>query len=607
MADQRPTGINLFGYQLSKIEDLKKKAEAIPSFAPPPNEDGAMEVAPGGAYYGTYVDLEGSAKNELELVTKYRELALQAEVDSAIDDIVNEAIIFEDNKSPVEIDLENVEDYPDAFKEKIRNEFKNVLKLLDFENTAYDIFRRWYVDGRMYYHMMIDESNPRDGIQEVRYIDPRRIRKVREPIRTPLQSQPGNSQAVVPVAYNEYFLYMKTINTGSAFAQQGIKISKDSIAYVHSGIMDNKNKLVLGHLHKAIKPMNQLRMLEDAVVIYRLARAPERRVFYIDVGNLPKMKAEQYLKDMMTRHKNRLVYDASTGDIRDDRKYMTMTEDFWLARREGGRGTEIDTLQGGQNLGQMDDVDYFRRKLYKSLHVPVSRIESEATFNFGRANEITRDEVKFSRLIDRLRKRFNHLFDTLLETQLILKGIMSRDEWKFIKENVSYTYLRDNYFAELKDQEVMTARLSLLGEVDAFAGKYFSLKYIKDKVLHLTDEEQDLIDQEIEEEGLEPPDPMMQQGQPPFGGPPGAGGPPGGGMPPQMMGPPAAGPPGAGPKGPPQKGPPEKKPAEKKKSQLKKSVISSKKEKTGGKKLTKEENDLVSRMTKLINSVNGME
>ena len=416
-------GIRLFGYKIGK-EDAQKEAERIPSFAPPPNDDGAIEVAPGGSY-GTFVDLEGTAKSEGELVTRYRDLSLQAEVESAIEDIVNEAIIFEEHKAPVEINLDRLK-LPDSLKKKIRDEFIIVLKLLDFNNMAYDIFKRWYIDGRLYYHMMIDEEKSRDGIKELRYIDPRRIRKIREPIK---KHQLVN-QIPSATGYNEYYIYMHIGVTGSANIHQGIKISKDSICYVHSGMMDQRNRMILSHLHKAIKPMNQLRMLEDATVIYRLARAPERRVFYIDVGNLPKMKAEQYLRDMMIKHKNRLVYDASTGEVRDDRKHMTMLEDFWLPRREGSRGTEISTLPGGQNLGQMEDVEYFRRKLYKALNVPTSRLQAETNFNFGRANEITRDEIKFSKMIDRLRVRFSQLFDKILETQLLLKGIMDKEEWK---------------------------------------------------------------------------------------------------------------------------------------------------------------------------------
>ena len=915
--------IQLFGFKLSKAEDSKKDASDIPSFAPPPNEDGSYEVAPGGSY-GTFVDLEGTVRTELELVTRYRDLALQAEVESAIDDIVNEAIIHEKNKPLVQINLDNIE-MPDRVKDKIREEFKTVTKLLDFQNMGYDIFRRWYIDGRIYYHMMINENRPRDGLQELRYIDPRRIRKVREAMRKDPQAA-SRPLPIVP-AYNEYYLYSPgnvanpmAAGANPATMNMGIKISKDSVVYVTSGLLDQRNRMVLSHLHKAIKPMNQLRMLEDATVIYRLSRAPERRIFYIDVGNLPKMKAEQYLKDMMTKHKNKLVYDAATGEVRDDRKYMcfamgtriplmdgrtltlqdiiteyeagknnwvyscdpitgkfspgpvswagitkrnsevvrvtfdngesvvctpdhkfpvwskgfveakdllgesiipgyrrmksitpdgveyeqifkndtktwefthretvkwkkehnihenlihdekyrdmdksvihhmnfnrmdnnpknlvsmnhkdhmvyhhdiqslvytsdiytfvnecakslmkttdivkkinsdrtiiaswslantgrhvknknidqliftikdlarvvkaagcaswkeycsqydtrirenngrikrgstvkgtnewksllrqraenreyihaetwkiispegdieiienlskfcrehpahlnrsnikgngsrgyraeklhnhkavsvewlsdnidvgcltidkdetyhsnhtylldcgvyaknTMLEDFWLPRREGGRGTEITTLPGGQNLGEMDDVEYFRRKVYKSLNVPQTRIQSDASFNMGRSGEITRDEIKFSKLIDRLRGRFTHLFDTVLETQLVLRGVMSKEEWKLIKENVHYDFLRDNYYAELKEQEIVNARLGILQNIDIYVGKYFSLQYVRENVLQMTEEDIIKIEQEIADEedmNVAAQQDMSQDGQQP--------------------------------------------------------------------------------------------
>lgn len=492
--------VELFGFRFGKAADVdssKNQAVAVPTFAPPPNLDGSLEIANGNSY-GTYMDMEASVKNESELITKYRELAMHAEVDSAVDDIVNEAIIHEDNKSLVEIDMSKL-NLSDKIKDKIRTEFETVLKLLDFNNLGYDLFRRWYIDGRMHYHMMIDEKRPRDGIKELRYIDPRRIVKVRKPIKkdTPIRS---NRDIAISPAMETYYLYNPSGSTTSAVTS-GVKISADSIAYVHSGIMDQKNKMILSHLHKAIKPMNQLRMLEDATVIYRLARAPERRIFYIDVGNLPKMKAEQYLHDMMARHKNRIVYDASTGDVRDNRKFMTMLEDFWLPRREGGKGTEITTLPGGQNLGEMEDVEYFRRKVYKSLNVPSSRIQSDTTFNFGRSGEITRDEVKFSRLIDRLRVRFSHLFDRILETQLVLRGIITRNEWNEIKESIHYNFLRDNYFAELKDQEIINARLGILQNVDQYVGKYFSTKYVRTKILHMSEEDIEEIDKEMAIEG----------------------------------------------------------------------------------------------------------
>lgn len=488
----------LFGFRFGRATDVDKtrnSAQNIPSFVPPPNADGSMEIASGNSY-GTYMDLEASAKNETELITKYRELAMHAEVDSAIDDIVNEAIVREDNKSLVEINLTRLEQ-PDKVKDRIREEFEYILKLLDFNNVGYDLFRRWYIDGRMYYHMMIDETKPREGISELRYIDPRRIRRVRAAKKKNPQAAYNSRNIALAPDIEEYYVYNPGGAHNTVAVTAGVKISTDSIAHVHSGILDQRNQLTISHLHKAIKPMNQLRMLEDATVIYRLSRAPERRIFYIDVGNLPKIKAEQYLHDMMARHKNRIVYDAATGEVRDNRKFMTMLEDFWLPRREGGKGTEITTLPGGQNLGEMEDVEYFRRKVYKALNVPNSRIQTDSTFNFGRSGEITRDEVKFSRMIDRLRIRFSHLFDRVLETQLVLKGIITRAEWKDIKESIHYDFLRDNYFSELKDQEIINARLGILQNVDQYVGKYFSTKYVRTSILRMTEDEIEQLDQEL--------------------------------------------------------------------------------------------------------------
>lgn len=477
--------IDLFGFRVGKDDDAAEKlAVQVPSFAPPPNLDGAMEVAPGGAY-GTYVDLEGTAKNEAELVTRYREMSMYPECESAVDDVVNEAIITDERDDAITINLDKLEQ-PDSVKKRIEEEFKNVCKLLDFHNNAYEIFRRWYIDGRLFYHIMVDVKNPRKGIQELRYIDPRRIRKIRQPIkRTPVVGH--NSKLIAP-PYEEYFLF-NPAGLSSGTLTQGVKISKDAISYTHSGLLDARNRMVLSHLHKAIKPLNQLRMLEDAVVIYRLARAPERRIFYIDVGNLPKAKAEQYVRDMMVRHKNRLVYDANNGEIKDARKFMTMLEDYWLPRREGGRGTEITTLPGGENLGQMEDVDYFRKKLYKSLSVPISRLEPDGQFSLGRNGEITRDEVKFAKFIERLRDRFSHLFDNLLEIQLLLTGVMTREEWKEMKDFIKYDYQRDNYYAEIKEQDMLNNRLSVLGIVDAYVGKYYSVEWIRKNVLRQTEDE----------------------------------------------------------------------------------------------------------------------
>ena len=500
--------IELFGFRIGRAnEDEEKLAQQVPSFAPPPNLDGAMEIAPGGAY-GTYVDMEGTAKNEAQLVTRYREMAMFPEVEAAVDDIVNEAIVTDDDADPISINLDDLKQ-PESVKKRIREEFDNILGMLDFSNMSYDLFRRWYVDGRLFYHIMIDTKAPRKGIQELRYIDPRRIRKVRQPMkRTPVVGQ--NSKLVIP-AYEEYYIYnpmgtVMGVTGGTGTLGQGIKIAKDSICYVHSGLLDARNTMVLSYLHRAIKPLNQLRMLEDAVVIYRLARAPERRIFYIDVGNLPKAKAEQYVRDMMVKHKNRLVYNADTGEIKDDRKFMTMLEDYWLPRREGGRGTEITTLPGGENLGQMEDVEYFKKKLYKSLHVPVSRLEPEGTFSMGRQGEITRDEVKFAKFTERLRSRFCHLFDNLLEIQLVLTGVITREEWKEFKNDIKYDFQRDNYYAEIKEQEMFNSRLGILGIADAYAGKYYSVEWIRKNVLKQNDDEISEIDKQIAGEEAAAPD-----------------------------------------------------------------------------------------------------
>ena len=495
--------VQLFGFNISK-QGEEKEQQNVKSFVPPVQDDGAMEVASGGVY-GTYVDLEGNSKSESELVTRYREMAMQPECDNALEDIVNEAIVI-NNQSPLNIVLDDI-DEGKGLKDRIREEFYNVLKLLDFNNLAYDIFRQWYIDGRLYYHIMIDEKKPRDGIKELRKIDPRKIKKIREKVseldkRTNMKIEKG---------YQEYYIYHpKGITSQSN--QTAIKISKDSICHITSGLIDPANKMVLGYLHKAIKPLNQLRTLEDATVIYRLSRAPERRIFYIDVGNLPKMKAEQYLADMMAKHKNKLVYDASSGEIRDDRKFMTMMEDFWLPRREGGRGTEITTLPGGQNLGEMDDVDYFRRKLYKSLNVPITRMESETQFNLGRTSEVTRDELKFTRFIERLRARFTHLFDNLLEIQLVLKGVINRKQWKELREDLYYDFPQDNYFTELKNAEVLTERLRLMGEVEQYVGKFYSLDWVRKNVLQMSEEEIRDMNKQIKKEEGDEDNPMNDDG-----------------------------------------------------------------------------------------------
>ncbi len=486
----------LFGFTIARKSKAKEDAE-LASIVSPTAEDGSIEIAPGGAY-GTYVDLEGKAKNEGQLVTKYREMSIQPECDFAIQDIVNEAIIIDENEGPLEIVLDNIKQ-PESIKKKIRESLAEIQKMLKFKQTAYEIFRKWYVDGRLYFHIVIDENNTRAGIKDIRYIDPRKIRKIKEPIKE-VDKRTG---AVLYKGVNEYYLY----NAGGLTQKnqsQGVRIAKDSICYVHSGILDQRNSLIYSHLHKAIKPLNQLRMLEDAVVIYRLARAPERRIFYIDVGNLPKMKAEQYLRDMMVKHKNKLTYDASTGEVRDDRKFMTMLEDFWLPRREGGRGTEITTLPGGQNLGEMEDVDYFRRRLYKALNVPITRMETENQFNLGRQSEITRDEVKFSKFIKRLRTQFTNLFTELLEIHLALTGVTTRKEWKEIEKDIYFDFIEDNHFTELKEAEIMRERLQILGDIDSYTGNYFSKEWIRKNVLRMTEEDIEDIRKQIKKEMSDP-------------------------------------------------------------------------------------------------------
>lgn len=509
------------GFEIKRATTAPK--QELDAVVPQIQDDGALVVASGGTY-GTVVDLEGSAKNEAELVTKYREMSLHPEVERAVDDIVQEAIVTDEEEDIVKIDLDKVIGLSDNVKQAIDEEFRGILTMLDFNNQAYDIFKRWYVDGRLYYQIVIDKNAPNDGIQELRYIDPRKIKKVKETKKKKVGT--GPSQATVTEHAAEYFVYNERgfNTTGSSVAGSqptaatGLKITKDSIIHCTSGILDKSNTLVLGHLHKAIKPLNNLRALEDASVIYRIARAPERRVFYIDVGNLPKMKAEQYLRDMMVRHKNKVVYDSASGEIRDDRKFMTMLEDYWLPRREGGRGTEISTLAGGQNLGEMTDVEYFQRKLYESLNVPSSRLESDNAFNMGRASEITRDEVKFSKMIDRMRNRFAHLFSKSLEKQLVLKQVITTEDWKVIAPLVKYTFARDNFFAELKDAEILRERLNTLEQLmqSGVVGKYYSNEWVRRKILLQTEDDmkqQDaLIVQEQSNQIYNPPEPQPDAG-----------------------------------------------------------------------------------------------
>ena len=510
--------INLFGFEI-----LRKKPEAVqqlqPSIAPPINDDGAITVNSGG-YFGTYLDLEASYKNENDLISRYREMAMQPELESAIDDIVNESVVHDVTGKSVSIMVDDL-DQPDNIKDMIREEFQNILRMLDFSNNGPDIFRNWYIDGRLFFQVLIDEKQPRLGIQELLYLDPRKIRKVRSVVkkkdpRTGVETVTGVQEFYV---YNERAMSQgQTLITSPT--DSAVKIATDAIVNVNSGLMDPKRMMVLSYLHKAIKPLNQLRMVEDAVVIYRLSRAPERRVFYIDVGNMPKAKSEQYLRDIMTKFRNKVVYDSATGEVKDDRKFMSMMEDFWIPRRGEGKSTEITTLPAGQNLGELADVRYFETKLYKSLNVPVSRLETNQGFSLGRTTEITRDEIKFSKFVDKLRTKFSILFDELMERQLALKGICSVDEWQELKEKIHYDFLKDNNFMELKEAELMASRLQLMTQIDPYVGSYFSRAWVKKHVLQFDEEGIDRMQKEIDEEKAEQEDmtanmpPQMVPGQP---------------------------------------------------------------------------------------------
>jgi len=490
----------LFGFS---IEDNEPKSPTTVSPVPPNNDDGSDHYLTSG-FFGSYVDIEGVYRTEFDLIKRYREMALHPECDSAIEDIVNEAIVSDTNDSPVEIELSNL-NASDGIKKKIRDEFKYILELLDFDRKSHEIYRNWYIDGRLFYHKVIDLKKPEEGIQELRYIDSLKIRYVRQQKKNKKdQYRLGNINNENPMEYEfpeieEYFIYnpkmtYPTGNPSSMGGSQGVKIARDSITYCTSGLVDRNKGSTLSYLHKAIKALNQLRMIEDSLVIYRLSRAPERRIFYIDVGNLPKVKAEQYLRDVMMRYRNKLVYDANTGEIRDDKKYMSMLEDFWLPRREGGRGTEISTLPGGQNLGEITDIKYFQEKLYRSLNVPSTRIGGEGGFNLGRSSEILRDEVKFSKFVGRLRKRFSHMFNDMLRTQLILKNIITPEDWEIMEEHIQYDFLYDNHFAELKEAELLNERLTMVQAAEPYVGKYFSQDYLRRKVLRQTDQE--IIDQD---------------------------------------------------------------------------------------------------------------
>jgi len=499
----------LFGFKIQKTGDDKSKKDFI-SPVPPNDEDKSNFYVESG-FFGQYVDIEGVYKNEQELVRRYREMSLHPECDSAIEDVVNEAIVSDLNDSPVEIELSNLP-ATDKLKSIIREEFKTIKEIMDFDRKSHEIFRNWYVDGRIYYHKVIDLKDPSSGIQDIRYIDPLKIKFIRKVEKDKLDQKYFISNKLSNSIENydhpdieEYYLYdpSPTVNIGATFSKskKTVKLTKDSITYVTSGLVDRNRQTVLSYLHKAIKALNQLRMIEDSLVIYRLSRAPERRIFYIDVGNLPKIKAEQYLRDVMNRYRNKLVYNADTGEIRDDKKYMAMLEDFWLPRREGGRGTEITTLPGGQNLGELADIEYFQKKLYKSLNVPSSRIDvGGGGFNLGRSSEILRDELKFTKFVGRLRKRFSEVFNDMLKTQLILKNIVTPEDWEKLKEHIQYDYVYDNHFSNLKENELLNDQLGVVAAMEPYIGRYFSAKYVREKVLRQSDTEMIEIDKQIEKE-----------------------------------------------------------------------------------------------------------
>ena len=511
--------IKLFGFTFGDKEVVQVQNPSEASFALPTSaiDDGAVTIT-GNAHYGTYVDLEGSIRNELELITRYREMSNHPELEMAIDEIVNEAITRSEEGKILDIVMDNLKQ-PESIKKKIREEFNNVMRMLNFANLADDLFKRWYIDGRIYYHVVVNEKNPKEGIKELRYIDPRKIRKVREVQK---DRDPKTGASVIK-SIAEYYVYNDrgtTTQTYTAQVNQGLRIASDAVININSGLMDAKNTFVISYIHKAIKPLNQLRMIEDAVVIYRLSRAPERRIFYIDVGNLPKGKAEQYLRDVMVKYRNKMVYDATTGELRDDRKHMSMLEDFWLPRREGGKGTEITTLPAGQNLGELEDVKYFRNKLLNALNVPIARLEPQQSggmIGIGRSTEVTRDEAKFAKFVQRLRNKFTHIFDEALSVQLTLKGICTREEWEEFKEDIYYDFQKDNNFVELRDAELLRERINMLTMVDPFVGRYYSSEWVKRHVLQLTKEQIEEMQKEIKKEDADGTggSVLQQGGEPP--------------------------------------------------------------------------------------------
>ena len=491
MAEQDNSVLRLFGFEIKRARKAGEEDKKLQSIVPKADDDGAGYVTASGAHYGQYIDMEGNdAKDNAELIKKYRGLAEHPEVDAAIEDIINESISASDMESSVEISLDKVET-SDKIKKMMIEEFDQICSMLNFNELAHDIFRSWYVDGRLVHHLVVNESNLKAGIQEVRPIDSAKIRKVKE---VTYKKDQGTGAKIVDKV-NEFYIYQE-----KAGSNQGVKLSPDSVSYVSSGLLDPTRKRVISYLHKAIKPINQLRMMEDSLVIYRLARAPERRIFYIDVGNLPTGKAEQHMKDIMSRYRNKLVYDANTGQIKDDRKHMSMLEDFWLPRREGGRGTEISTLPGGENLGQIDDIIYFQKRLYRSLNVPINRLEQEAQFSLGRSTEISRDEVKFQKFIDRLRRRFSNVFLNILRKQLLLKGVITEQDWEDWKNDIQIDFIRDNHFTELKNAELLRERLDTMDRITNYVGEYFSREWVMKNVMMMSDEDIELMKKEVEAE-----------------------------------------------------------------------------------------------------------
>jgi hypothetical protein len=476
--------MQLFGFEIRR-KDIQQE---VGSVVTPSSDDGSTVVNSAAAYYGLVMDVEGIVKNENDLIRRYREVAQYADTDGAIDDIVNESIISDEGS--IKLDLDKIK-LSESIKKKIHEEFESVLRLLKFSERGHDIFRQWYVDGRLYYHILIDENNIKGGIVELRYVDPRKVRRIKN-----IEKKKNERGVEIVSKVEEYYLYNDKGITEQT--TQGVKLTLDSVIYAPSGLIDHNTGMMLSHLHKAIKPVNQLKMIEDAVVIYRISRAPERRVFYIDVGNLPKLKAEQYVNDIMTKFRNKVVYDATTGEVRDDRKHLSMMEDFWMPRREGGKGTEITTLPGGQNLGDIQDIQYFQQKLYQALNVPISRLQQQQGFSLGRSTEITRDEIKFTKFVARLRKRFNNLFAEALRVQLVAKGVIRGDEWDPIKENLIFIYDQDNHFNELKNNEILLQRVQMLQQMDPYIGKYYSSKWVKKNVLQMTEEEIEEMDSEIQ-------------------------------------------------------------------------------------------------------------